>query len=106
MGIFDFISGLFGPATALYYFSCPKCKAECSSRMERCDKCGFRISEIMRRKCPKCGALNMLDAGRCRKCGYSLAKDKNIRFVFSCRVCGNEKEQYQPMCMVCGNPVD
>lgn len=106
MGIFDFISGLFGPGRASYYFACPKCRAECESGMERCDKCGFRILEAMRRKCPKCDAPNRLDAGRCFKCGYPLAKDKNIKFVFSCPVCGNEREQYAPICTVCGNSID
>lgn len=106
MGIFDFIFGLFGPSKALYYFACPKCKAECGSQMERCETCGLRIQEIMRRKCPKCGALNRLDAGRCFKCSYSLANNKNIRFVFSCPVCGNQKEQYALVCMVCGNSID
>jgi ribosomal protein L40E len=105
MGIFDFLSGLFGPRTAEYYFSCPKCKSECKSTAERCENCGFRIRKIMTRKCPKCGALNYLDAGRCVKCGYSLANDKNIKFVYSCPTCGNESENYNQVCTVCGNQI-
>ncbi|MEM4165749.1 MAG: hypothetical protein QW153_02860 [Candidatus Bilamarchaeaceae archaeon] len=106
MGFFDFLSSIFGPKKAIYYFSCPKCGAECESSSERCAKCGFNLHNIIARKCPRCGSLNELDNGRCTKCGYNLASDKSVRFIYVCPVCANEYEKYISICKFCSSSIE
>lgn len=99
MGLLDF---LFGEKEKRY--KCLNCGAKITLDMERCPKCGTRISSMYRKKCPNCGTLNELRAKKCEKCKYdfeaaeALAREKR----YKCPICGFEFDYRPRECPVCG----
>ncbi|MBN2478549.1 zinc ribbon domain-containing protein [Candidatus Micrarchaeota archaeon] len=105
MGLFDVIKRAFkkNPYAGVKK-ECPNCGAEITLDMERCPKCGVRISSMFKKKCPKCKALNDLTAVVCEKCGYSFAREleRAAKRVYKCPICGYKSEAYLTKCPACG----
>jgi len=106
MGIMEIVSGLFkGKPHAHTKAKCPKCKAEVTLGMERCQSCGTHIDSMFRIECPKCKAANELSATKCEKCGYGLVGQQVPsagKEQYRCPMCGYVADYYMMSCPACG----
>ena len=106
MGLLDLISTALKPKPShmRQKAKCPKCKADVTLDMERCQKCGTHIESMFRIECPKCKEQNEINAQKCKKCGYSFTatSSESSRSQYRCPICGYVADYYMLSCPSCG----
>ncbi|MFH1785708.1 MAG: zinc ribbon domain-containing protein [Candidatus Micrarchaeota archaeon] len=96
--MFDFFKGKKKPGD-----NCPNCGENINLKMERCPKCGVRISSMFRRRCPHCEALNELSIKKCVKCFYDFEAEleRANKTSYVCPICGYRMDCMYTQCPVC-----
>ncbi|OIO21279.1 hypothetical protein COV61_05495 [Candidatus Micrarchaeota archaeon CG11_big_fil_rev_8_21_14_0_20_47_5] len=100
MGILELFSGK--KKEGGFQLKCQNCQAAITSEMERCPKCGTRLSSMFRIKCPKCEEANEWGAKKCKKCEYDFEVRALRRTRFVCPICRYEADYYMLSCPACG----